>query len=55
MQRRAGAKGFGLFTNQKLSAGDFIIEYVGDAIQLGVELSTMQLLPDASSQEDNVG
>ena len=30
MQRRAGPKGFGLFTNQKLSAGDFIIEYVGE-------------------------
>lgn len=30
VQRRAGPKGFGLFTNQKLSAGDFIIEYVGE-------------------------
>ena len=30
IQRRAGPKGFGLFTNQALKAGQFIIEYVGE-------------------------
>ena len=31
LQRRAGAKGFGLFTKQDLFEGDFLIEYVGEA------------------------
>ena len=30
LQRRAGRKGFGLFTTQDLKAGQFIIEYVGE-------------------------
>ncbi len=30
MQRRAGAKGFGLFTREDLHAGQFIIEYIGE-------------------------
>ena len=30
MQRRAGAKGFGLFTRQDLQEGDFLMEYVGE-------------------------
>ena len=30
MQRRAGAKGFGLFTKQDLREGQFIIEYIGE-------------------------
>jgi hypothetical protein len=30
LQRRAGAKGFGLFTTEALKAGAFIIEYVGE-------------------------
>lgn len=30
LQRRAGPKGFGLFTNQALKEGQFIIEYVGE-------------------------
>lgn len=29
-QRRAGAKGFGLFTLEDLKAGQFIIEYIGE-------------------------
>ena len=32
VQRRAGAKGFGLFAAQDLVAGQFIIEYVGEVI-----------------------
>lgn len=30
VQRRAGPKGFGLFTKQNLRAGQFVIEYVGE-------------------------
>ena len=30
MQRRAGAKGFGLFSPVDLKAGQFIIEYIGE-------------------------
>ena len=30
VQRRAGAKGFGLFTKEDLQAGQFIIEYIGE-------------------------
>jgi len=30
-QRRAGAKGFGLFTEEALPEGRFIIEYIGEA------------------------
>ena len=30
VQRRAGAKGFGLFACEDLQAGQFIIEYVGE-------------------------
>ncbi|KAK9868684.1 hypothetical protein WJX84_008524 [Apatococcus fuscideae] len=32
-QRRAGAKGFGLFTVDGLKAGQFIIEYIGEVIE----------------------
>ncbi|KAK9809740.1 hypothetical protein WJX73_001840 [Symbiochloris irregularis] len=32
-KRRAGAKGFGLFTTQDLKAGQFIIEYVGEVLE----------------------
>lgn len=31
--KRAGAKGFGLFTMQDLSAGQFVIEYVGEVLE----------------------
>lgn len=30
LQRRAGAKGFGLFAPEDLKAGQFIIEYIGE-------------------------
>lgn len=30
MQRRAGAKGFGLFACEDLHQGQFIIEYIGE-------------------------
>lgn len=30
LQKRAGPKGFGLFTKQDLTAGQFVIEYVGE-------------------------
>lgn len=30
LQRRAGAKGFGLFTREDLKAGQFVMEYVGE-------------------------
>ncbi len=30
MQRRAGAKGFGLFCTEAIKAGQFIIEYMGE-------------------------
>ncbi len=32
LQRRAGAKGFGLFATEDLVAGQFIIEYIGEVI-----------------------
>ena len=32
VQRRAGAKGFGLFTRENLYAGQFIIEYIGEVM-----------------------
>ncbi|KAK9845360.1 hypothetical protein WJX81_004380 [Elliptochloris bilobata] len=32
-KRRAGAKGFGLFTEQGLSEGQFIIEYIGEVLE----------------------
>jgi hypothetical protein len=31
-QKRAGPKGFGLFTEQALKAGQFIIEYIGEVM-----------------------
>ncbi len=30
MQRRAGAKGFGLYSEEALTEGQFIIEYIGE-------------------------
>ena len=33
LQKRAGAKGFGLFSCKDLSAGDFIIEYIGEVLE----------------------
>ena len=33
MQRRAGAKGFGLFTEEALSEGQFVIEYIGEVLE----------------------
>ena len=30
VQRRAGAKGFGLFCAEPIKAGQFIIEYIGE-------------------------
>lgn len=32
VQRRAGAKGFGLFTRENLYTGQFIIEYIGEVM-----------------------
>ncbi len=32
-QRRAGAKGFGLFTEEALTEGQFIIEYIGEVLE----------------------
>ncbi|KAK9817923.1 hypothetical protein WJX72_004317 [[Myrmecia] bisecta] len=32
-KRRAGSKGFGLFTKQDLQAGAFIIEYIGEVLE----------------------
>jgi len=34
LQRRAGAKGFGLFTKEDLQAGQFIIEYIGEVLTI---------------------
>eukprot|EP00798_Chlamydomonas_sp_ICE-L_P005065 gene5065-34860_t len=31
--RRAGAKGFGLFSNKAVKAGQFLIEYIGEALE----------------------
>ena len=33
MQRRAGPKGFGLFAEQDIKAGQFIIEYIGEVLE----------------------
>ena len=44
MQRRAGPKGFGLFTKQDLKAGQFVIEYVGEVIQIQSP-TTLLLIP----------
>ena len=32
-QRRAGAKGFGLFTEEALGEGQFVIEYIGEVLE----------------------
>jgi SET domain-containing protein len=32
-QKRAGAKGFGLFAGQDLKAGQFVIEYLGEVLE----------------------
>lgn len=32
-QRRAGAKGFGLFAREDLKAGQFVIEYLGEVLE----------------------
>jgi hypothetical protein len=32
-QKRAGAKGFGLFANADLAAGQFLIEYLGEVLE----------------------
>ena len=33
MQKRAGAKGFGLFAAEPIKSGQFIIEYVGEVLE----------------------
>lgn len=33
LQRRAGAKGFGLYTDEDLAAGQFVIQYVGEVLE----------------------
>lgn len=33
VQRRAGAKGFGLFAQEDLKAGQFVIEYLGEVLE----------------------
>lgn len=33
VQRRAGAKGFGLFAVEDINAGQFIIQYVGEVLE----------------------
>ena len=33
MQRRAGAKGFGLFAVEDIKGGQFIIQYVGEVLE----------------------
>lgn len=32
-QKRAGAKGFGLFAGEDLKAGAFLIEYLGEVLE----------------------
>ena len=32
-QRRAGAKGFGLFASEDIKAGQFVIQYVGEVLE----------------------
>jgi histone-lysine N-methyltransferase SETD2 len=33
LQRRAGPKGHGLYTDQDLAAGQFVIQYVGEVLE----------------------
>ncbi len=33
VQKRAGAKGFGLFAAEDMKAGQFLIEYLGEALE----------------------
>ncbi len=33
MQRRAGPKGHGLYTEEDLAAGQFVIQYVGEVLE----------------------
>lgn len=33
LQRRAGAKGFGLFALEDIKKGQFIIEYIGEVLE----------------------
>ena len=33
LQRRAGAKGFGLFSSEDIKAGQFVIQYVGEVLE----------------------
>lgn len=32
-QKRAGAKGFGLFAAEDLKSGQFVIEYIGEVLE----------------------
>lgn len=33
LQKRAGPKGFGLYTDEDLAAGQFVIQYVGEVLE----------------------
>lgn len=33
LQKRAGAKGFGLFATKPIVAGQFVIEYIGEVLE----------------------
>ena len=33
LQKRAGPKGFGLFAEQDIKAGQFLIEYIGEVLE----------------------
>lgn len=48
LQRRAGAKGFGLFTVDGLKAGQFIIEYIGEVENAPHPISSSSILAMAS-------
>lgn len=40
--REAGGKGWGLFANEEINEGSFIVEYVGEVISMR-ELSTRKI------------
>jgi hypothetical protein len=51
LQRRAGPKGFGLFTKEALVAGQFVIEYVGEVILNSYACSGSQIQSTSDKQE----
>ena len=53
-QKRAGAKGFGLFAAESIRAGQFIIEYVGEVLEEDEYLRRKDFYQEVGLRQPNV-